>query len=96
LLAEVVPLVPEALAVWEGVTEVHQLRQLARRTVGRWVYENYRRRPVIIPVVVETLPVAAGFVRPEDSGGNWVVRSAAACPVESLRAGLKTAKDRLA
>jgi ribonuclease J len=24
-----------------------------RRTVGRWVNENYRRRPMIIPVVIE-------------------------------------------
>jgi ribonuclease J len=55
-LAEVVPLVEEALAeaVKDGISEVHQLRQLVRRTVGRWVNENYRRRPMIIPVVVET------------------------------------------
>jgi len=24
-----------------------------RRIVGRWVNENYRRRPMIIPVVVD-------------------------------------------
>jgi ribonuclease J len=24
-----------------------------RRVVGRWVNENYRRRPMIIPVLVE-------------------------------------------
>jgi ribonuclease J len=55
-LAEVVPLVEDALAdaVRESVTEVHQLRQVVRRTVGKWVNENYRRRPMIIPVVVET------------------------------------------
>jgi ribonuclease J len=55
-LAEVVPLVEEALAsaAADGVTEVHQLRQIVRRTVGRWVNETYRRRPMIIPVVVET------------------------------------------
>jgi ribonuclease J len=55
-LAEVRPLVEEALAeaVKDGVVEVHQLRQLVRRTVGKWVNENYRRRPMIIPVVVET------------------------------------------
>jgi ribonuclease J len=55
-LAEVVPLVEEALAAAarDGVTEVTQLRQLVRRTAGKWVNENYRRRPMIIPVVVET------------------------------------------
>jgi ribonuclease J len=35
-----------------GVTDAHALRQLARRTSGKWVSGNYRR-PVIIPVVVE-------------------------------------------
>jgi ribonuclease J len=55
-LAEVVPLVEEALAAAarDGVTEATQLRQLVRRTAGKWVNENYRRRPMIIPVVVET------------------------------------------
>jgi ribonuclease J len=55
-LAEVGPLVEEALAgaAREGVNDIHQLRQLVRRTTGRWVSDNYRRRPMIIPVVVET------------------------------------------
>ena len=55
-LAAVKPLVEEALAAAarEGITEAHQLRQLVRRTAGKWVNENYRRRPMIIPVVVET------------------------------------------
>jgi ribonuclease J len=54
-LGEVRLLVEEALAVAaeEHIDEVHELRQLVRRTVGRWVSENYRRRPMIIPVVVE-------------------------------------------
>jgi ribonuclease J len=54
-LAEVRSLIEEALAdaAKEGISEVHQLRQLVRRTVGRWVTDNYRRRPMIIPVVVE-------------------------------------------
>jgi ribonuclease J len=54
-LAEVRPLIEEALAgaAREGITEQHQLRQLVRRTVGRWVSDSYRRRPMIIPVVVE-------------------------------------------
>ena len=54
-LAEVRLLIEEALAeaARQGVSEVHQLRQLVRRTVGRWVSDNYRRRPMIIPVLVE-------------------------------------------
>jgi ribonuclease J len=52
---EIRPLVEEALvrAAADGVSEVHQLRQLIRRTAGRWVSDNYRRRPMIIPVVVQ-------------------------------------------
>jgi ribonuclease J len=55
---EVRPRIEEALAraAAEGINEVHQLRQLVRRTVGRWVNENYRRRPMIIPVLVEVTP----------------------------------------
>ena len=37
----------------DGVADVHELRQMVRRTVGKWVGDNYRRRPMIIPVVVE-------------------------------------------
>jgi ribonuclease J len=52
---EVQPLLEEALerAAADGITDVHQLRQLVRRTVGKWVSDNYRRRPMIIPVLVE-------------------------------------------
>ena len=52
---DVRPLIEETLAyaAADGINDVHQLRQLVRRTVGRWVNENYRRRPMIIPVVVE-------------------------------------------
>ncbi|MET8546584.1 hypothetical protein ABZW03_39125, partial [Kitasatospora sp. NPDC004799] len=28
-------------------------QQLVRRTIGKWVADNYRRRPMILPVVVE-------------------------------------------
>ncbi|MBO0891975.1 MAG: RNase J family beta-CASP ribonuclease, partial [Acidothermales bacterium] len=53
--AEVVPRIEDALrsAAADGVSDVHQLTQLVRRTVGRWVNESYRRRPMIVPVVVE-------------------------------------------
>jgi ribonuclease J len=37
----------------DGVADVHELRQMMRRTVGKWVSDSYRRRPMIIPVVVE-------------------------------------------
>ena len=49
------PLIEEALAgaAKEGVGEVHQLQQVVRRTLGKWVSDTYRRRPMIIPVVVE-------------------------------------------
>jgi ribonuclease J len=52
---EVVPIVTEALnkAAAEGITDPHQLRQLVRRTIGRWVNDRYRRRPMIVPNVVE-------------------------------------------
>ncbi|WP_088285175.1 ribonuclease J [Kineosporia sp. A_224] len=42
-----------AAAVTEGMTDSHQLQQVVRRVVGRWVNESYRRRPMIIPLVVE-------------------------------------------
>jgi ribonuclease J len=49
------PLLEEAMAraAADGINDVHQLRQLVRRTVGKWVSDNYRRRPMIIPVLVE-------------------------------------------
>jgi len=51
----VLPLITEALlrAAEEGITDPHQLQQIVRRTVGRWVNETYRRRPMIVPNVVE-------------------------------------------
>jgi ribonuclease J len=42
-----------ASAASEGSGDVHQLQQVVRRVVGRWVNESYRRRPMIIPLVVE-------------------------------------------
>ena len=52
---EVRPRVEEALvrAAADGINDAYQLGQLVRRTVGRWVNESYRRRPMIIPVVIE-------------------------------------------
>lgn len=53
--AEVIPKIDEVLAksAQDGVVEPHQLQQLVRRTVGKWVSDTYRRRPMIMPVVVD-------------------------------------------
>jgi ribonuclease J len=40
-------------ALADDVVDVHQLQQLVRRVVGRWVSHTHRRRPMIVPVVVE-------------------------------------------
>lgn len=40
-------------AIAEGNTDAYQLQQTVRRTVGRWVNQAHRRRPMIIPVVIE-------------------------------------------
>src|SRR5690606_38021345 len=37
-----------------GGADTFQLQQTIRRTIGRWVNTTYRRRPMIIPVVVES------------------------------------------
>jgi ribonuclease J len=52
---DVLPRIVDAIAdaASEGVGDTYQLQQLVRRVVGRWVNESYRRRPMIIPVVVE-------------------------------------------
>jgi ribonuclease J len=49
------PLIEDALAAVsaEGVSDAHQLQQVVRRVVGRWVSDTYRRRPMILPLVVE-------------------------------------------
>ncbi|MFC4556327.1 ribonuclease J [Georgenia faecalis] len=40
-------------AARSGNSDAHQLQQVMRRVVGRWVSSRLRRRPMIIPVVVE-------------------------------------------
>ena len=51
----VLPLLEAELdrAAAEGVSDPHQLGQQVRRALGRWVSDTYRRRPMIIPVVLE-------------------------------------------
>ena len=36
-----------------GVKDAYQLQQVVRRVVGKWVGGKLRRRPMIIPVVIE-------------------------------------------
>ncbi|MBF4463567.1 MULTISPECIES: ribonuclease J [unclassified Rathayibacter] len=52
---EVKPRIAKALedAVQSGVTDQHALSQAVRRVVGRWVNTSYRRRPMIVPLVIE-------------------------------------------
>jgi ribonuclease J len=52
---EIKPSIVAALdqAVADGVDDSYQLQQTVRRVVGRWVNKTHRRRPMIIPVVVE-------------------------------------------
>jgi ribonuclease J len=40
-------------ATGAGSLDTHELQQVVRRIVGRWVATRLRRRPMIIPVVVE-------------------------------------------
>lgn len=53
-LDEVVSLVEMELSRTEaeGITDTHRIAQVVRRTVGRWVAETYRRRPMIVPTVI--------------------------------------------
>ncbi|RJN33248.1 ribonuclease J [Nesterenkonia natronophila] len=51
------PKIAEALTeAIEGTKEhtTHQLQQIVRRTIGSWVSRKLRRKPMIVPVVVET------------------------------------------
>jgi len=52
---EVRPLIKTALeeALAGKTKEARQLQQVVRRTVGQWVSRSHRRRPMILPVVVE-------------------------------------------
>ncbi|MBB4918204.1 ribonuclease J [Streptosporangium saharense] len=54
-LTEVLPQIERAIEenAADGVVDIQQIRRVVRRTVGRWVSDTYRRRPMIIPVVVE-------------------------------------------
>jgi ribonuclease J len=37
----------------QGAHDTHQLQQVVRRVAGRWISKQLRRRPMIIPVIVD-------------------------------------------
>jgi ribonuclease J len=51
VLPQVVKALEEAAA--NGTRDMHAFQQVVRRTVGRWVNTQHRRKPMIIPVVIE-------------------------------------------
>jgi ribonuclease J len=52
---EIKPDIAKALAdaAANGTRDSHALSQVVRRTVGQWVNKGYRRRPMIVPLVIE-------------------------------------------
>ncbi len=48
---QIVTALAEAAA--SGTRDIHQYQQAVRRVVGRWVNTQHRRRPMIVPVVIE-------------------------------------------
>jgi ribonuclease J len=42
-----------ASAVVDGINGTHQLSQIVRKTIGGWVGGEHRRKPMIVPVVIE-------------------------------------------
>ncbi|HEY7721356.1 MAG TPA: ribonuclease J [Pedococcus sp.] len=55
IFAQVRPRIEQALAeaTGKGVTDTQQLEKVLRRALGSWVGGKIRRRPMIIPVVIE-------------------------------------------
>jgi ribonuclease J len=51
----VLPRIKQAVedALREGTSDEYALAQIVRRVLGRWVNDQHRRRPMILPVVVE-------------------------------------------
>jgi ribonuclease J len=52
--ADVVRRISDALeqAAVDGMTDVQELSRRIRRTLGKWVSDTHRRRPMIVPVVI--------------------------------------------
>ncbi|MCY7326189.1 MAG: ribonuclease J [Microbacteriaceae bacterium] len=55
VFASVKPMIVAALAeaAANGTRDLHAYSQVVRRTVGRWVSSSHRRRPMIVPIVIE-------------------------------------------
>jgi ribonuclease J len=55
VFSDVLPHVVQALeeAAANGTRDTHAFQQVIRRTVGKWVNTQHRRKPMIIPVVIE-------------------------------------------
>jgi ribonuclease J len=55
VFADILPEITQALeeAPHAGGVDTHALQQVVRRVVGRWVNSRLKRRPMIMPVVVE-------------------------------------------
>jgi ribonuclease J len=49
--AELIEVVEKSVV--EGVETTDALAHIVRRTVGRWVDKTYRRRPMLVPMVIE-------------------------------------------
>ena len=52
---DVIPKIRDAVEdqLRHGNTDQYALQQVVRRVLGRWVNDQHRRRPMIVPVVVE-------------------------------------------
>ncbi|MFL6025478.1 MAG: ribonuclease J [Friedmanniella sp.] len=48
---QIVAALESALA--EGVDDAYRLQQVVRRRMGKWVNDTHRRRPMIIPVIIQ-------------------------------------------
>jgi ribonuclease J len=48
---ELIQIIEKALV--DGSRDADSLEHLVRRTVGRWVDKKYRRRPMLMPMVIE-------------------------------------------
>jgi ribonuclease J len=55
LFNEVTGMIEKAMAhaVASGMNGTNQLQQVVRKTVGSWVGDKHRRKPMIVPVVIE-------------------------------------------
>ena len=50
-----IPVIERTLkhAATEGIGDAHQLEQMLSRDIGRWSLKTFRRRPLIIPIVID-------------------------------------------